>query len=262
MFPGNRFTGRFIPINDRVYLWRISSLQPQFIVDHLTELLSQSERKRAENFHFASDQRRFIVRRGLLRIILGMVLGLPPEDFFLSYSTYGKPFIALDSEINFNLSSSGEFAVIAIAKNREIGVDIERKIPLSDMQQIAKHYFSPNEYVQWQKGEDHQQIDMFYRLWTCKEALVKALGVGLSLPLENIDITFNADSIPHLAFKDWSRETSQWGLFPLDITPGYSACLAADLRKYPLVGRYENPFHQVSLQMANHAVEVALAEVI
>ena len=161
----------------------------------------------------------------------------------------------------FNLSFSDDVGVIAISCNREIGIDIERHRSDIDIQQIAKRYFSPIEFTQLKSYGDYESIELFYRLWTCKEAIIKALGIGLSYPLDEIEITFDVDQIPHLAFRNPSRKAGQWQLFPLDISPGFSACLAADTQNDPLANNRMKPFQHDAIQFADYVFNLAFTKI-
>jgi 4'-phosphopantetheinyl transferase len=150
-------------------------------VRSLQASLSADERQRAERFRFPRHRRRFIVARGRLRQQLGARLGVAPEAVELAYGRNGKPQI---SSLHFSVSHCDEVALFAFSKGSEIGVDVEAIRPIREADAIAAQFFSPLERLVCEMDNPLG----FLRCWTRKEALVKALGEGLCMPLEQFDI--------------------------------------------------------------------------
>ena len=153
------------------------------------QLLSPDERKRAVRFHKKCDADGFIVRRAALRQILGGYLDVPPETVKLAYNAHGKPFLndALGS-LEFNVSHSGSVALVAVTRDHPIGIDIEvitNDFPVTEM---APEVFSPGELARFfQLPADAKQIE-FFRTWVAKEAFLKALGKGLSIEPNTLEV--------------------------------------------------------------------------
>ena len=145
--------------------------------------LSSFEAQRAKRFRFERHRRRFIVSRGRLRQQLGARLGVRPEAVELAYGANGKPCLKHNGW-RFNISHCDDVALFAFSKTSEVGVDVEAIRPIREADAIAAHVFSPLERL---ACEMNQPLE-FLRCWTRKEALVKALGEGLSMPLEQFDI--------------------------------------------------------------------------
>jgi len=145
-------------------------------VQSLQASLSPAELKRAGRFGLQRLRRRFVVARGRLRELLGERLGLPPPDVTLAYGTNGKPELA-DRSLYFSVSHCEDVALYAFSSASEIGVDVEAIRPIREADAIAAQFFSPRERL----------LDFLY-CWTRKEALAKALGGGLSLPLAQLDV--------------------------------------------------------------------------
>lgn len=161
--------------------------------DRCWELLSRDERKRALCFHKRSDADRFIVCRAALRQILGGYLDVPPETVKLAYNAHGKPFLNdAFSSLEFNVSHSGTVALIAVTRDHPIGIDIEvitNDFPVTEM---ASEVFSPGELARFfQLPADAKQIE-FFRTWVAKEAFLKALGQGLSIEPNTLEV----DALP------------------------------------------------------------------
>ncbi|HTF96112.1 MAG TPA: 4'-phosphopantetheinyl transferase superfamily protein [Cellvibrio sp.] len=145
-------------------------------------LMNADEHERARKFMRGKEE--YIASRWLQRKVLGRYLDQAPELVTISRAAKGKPFIS-NSDLRFNLSHSGNWVVLALAREVELGVDIEQIKKGRDLLSIAESYYHPDEFAQLQQFTDPAaKIDFFYQLWTLKEALLKALGVGISAGLE------------------------------------------------------------------------------
>lgn len=154
----------------------------------LLSLLDPEEGRRAAAFRHPADRRRFIVRRGRLRELLALRLGCAPAEVTLSHNAYGKPFVA-GAAFGFSVSHSLDTAMIVFAPGAEIGCDIEWRRPPLATQQVAERFFSPVEVERLGAVGPSQWIEAFFNCWTRKEALIKALGQGLSYPLKTFDVS-------------------------------------------------------------------------
>jgi 4'-phosphopantetheinyl transferase len=196
--PGSRtnpsFSGRFAPSRGpggldpgTVHVWYASLDDlPEAV---LREPLSHDERERVRRFHFERDRRRFVTARGLLRFLLGHYVGRDPADLRFGYGPRGKPFLAGNDGPRFSLSHSGGLVVLAFARDRELGVDIEQERPLPEAEDLARCYFSPWERAELRRLSPRERQPAFFRCWTRKEAFIKATGNGLSCPLDAFDVT-------------------------------------------------------------------------
>jgi 4'-phosphopantetheinyl transferase len=158
----------------------------------LTALLSEAERQRAGRFAFDRDRRRFIVARARLRQLLAARLGVAPESVELAYGTHGKPALArrsTDSDLRFNVSHSEEVAVYAFAAGREVGIDVEVVHAITDADDIAARSFSRRENEAYLALDPRDKPLGFFNCWTRKEAFIKALGDGLSHPLDRFEVS-------------------------------------------------------------------------
>jgi 4'-phosphopantetheinyl transferase len=156
----------------------------------------------------------------MLRRLLGERLHIPPQHLVFEASYYGKPRLTnATAPIGFNLSHSGDRAAIAITSGAPVGIDIEQIRPLDDWAAITARFFSQREN-QWLHALPlAEQLTGFYRLWTLKEAVLKADGRGLSFPLSEIEITITPAG-PLL-------NTGEWILSELNLAAGYTAAIAA-----------------------------------
>ncbi|MHC5211448.1 MAG: 4'-phosphopantetheinyl transferase family protein [Planctomycetota bacterium] len=163
--------------------------------ERLARFLSDDELARAQRFHFARDSERHIIARGRLREILAARVSSSPGNLQFAYSEYGKPtLVASDPPPpHFNLSHSHGLAALAISDGAELGLDIEAIRPLKE--DIAGRFFSSREVAGLRALDEADQLPGFYRCWTRKEAVLKALGDGLRRPLDSFDVSL-ADDAP------------------------------------------------------------------
>lgn len=216
--------------DDAVHVWRAELDVSPAQVERLRQLLSVDEADRACRFHFERDRQRFIVGRGLLRMIVSRYVLQSPDSLRFDYTEYGKPYLAAASgqqSLAFNVSHSDELALFALSHNRELGVDIERVRPTIEYEQIAARFFSSSEYEQLCALPPAHRMTAFYRCWTRKEAYIKARGGGLSVPLDSFAVSLEpAEPVRLLYTLDDPLECSRWSLHNLSPGPGYQAALA------------------------------------
>jgi 4'-phosphopantetheinyl transferase len=216
---------------DEVHVFCASLKQPLSRLQQLAEILSPDEQLRANNFYFEKDRWRFIVCRGILRMILGRYLDIEPSQIQFSYGLHSKPALvetsSSGSRLQFNLSHSQELALYAFTLSRQVGIDLEYIRPIDDIEQLAKHFFSEQEYTVLRKLPESQRQVAFFNCWTRKEAYIKATGQGLSLPLNQFEVSFipGDPAILVRTFTD-SKEASLWSLQELTPDPEYIAALA------------------------------------
>lgn len=175
--------------------WWVGLDPPPATRERLAATLSADERARARRLGCERQRRRFVVRRGWLRAILGAELGLAPAAVVLAEGEHGKPRLAgAERRLRFSLSSSGGLAVYALAWDREVGIDVERLAPVPELPELAAHLFSPGERAHVRDLDGEARLAAFYRVWTRKEALVKAAGTGIAVPLAGIDTLAGPDA--------------------------------------------------------------------
>jgi 4'-phosphopantetheinyl transferase len=217
---------------DEVHVWRIALNRQIEDVQRLQNLLASEEISRADHFRFEKDRQRFVVARGLLRVILGRYLYLKPSQLRFVYSDYGKPALApapATRGLSFNLSHAQELALVAITRGRQLGIDLEHIRPIPEVEQIAERIFSAQEKEMLRTLPGTEKLRVFFRYWTCKEAYIKARGEGLSLPLDQFQIVpISDDATPLLSVKGDPQEASRWSLRELIPAPGYAAALAVE----------------------------------
>jgi 4'-phosphopantetheinyl transferase len=211
---------------DAIHVWCASLQRSTFEIEQLAASLSQDERTRASRFHFPHHQRRFIVARGLLRRLLADYLQLDPSQIEFSYTQRGKPEIAKDSLLQFNLSHSEELVVYAFCWHHPVGVDIEYIRLASDIEQIADRFFTKWEYDRLRSLPPAEQTLAFFRCWTRKEAYLKACGDGIAGGLDSIEVSLT----PEAEIRQINTSTAlaqNWGLQNLTPAVDYVGAIAS-----------------------------------
>jgi 4'-phosphopantetheinyl transferase len=192
--------------------------------------LDEDERRRAARFVFDIDRRRYVAAHTALRVILGRFLGQDPADLRFTYGPRGKPRLA-DAPIDarFNLSHSGDLALVAVAIGREVGVDIDQTRTMSDMSGVAEHAFSPAERALLERTPPESRPEVFFRIWTRKESFIKALGDGMHFPLDGFDVSAEpTGSQLLLACRAAPHELGRWTTRAVACEPGFTAAITVE----------------------------------
>ncbi len=214
---------------DEVQLWRVDLEAIGAAEARWQKVLSSDESARASRFHFSRDRQRFVASRACLRMILAGYLATDPNSLSFSYSKKEKPSLGsahAGGDVTFNLSHSGGIALFAFTRRREIGVDVEHVRRDFDVDAIARRFFSAHEQEQLAAFPDEKKFEAFFRCWTRKEAYIKATGEGLSLPLQQFDVSLAAeDRDALLATRPDHSEAGLWSLREVAAGQGYAAAL-------------------------------------
>ncbi len=217
-----------------VHVWRASLDVPASRLRYLLDTLSADERSRHERFHFQKDRNHFAVARGFLRAVLGRYLRREPARLAFEYGPQGKPSLKTNTRGGeashtpaFNLSHSGGIALLALATRGEVGVDVEFMRDQISTDELAERFFSRQEAATLRALPKEIRRTSFFKCWTRKEAFIKAKGGGLSIPLDQFDVTFAPDAQPALLRTAWNPdEPSHWSMYALDPGEHYAAALA------------------------------------
>lgn len=218
--PSESYTRRSPPSGE-VHVWRIALAQADDVVERLKNHLADDELAKAARYHFASDRRRSIVRRAALRTILAGYLVIDPAAIQFTYGPQGKPAAATPGgELHFNASHSGELALVAVA-GQPLGVDLERWREVADADLVARRFFTPDEVAVQRAAADPNRL--FLQHWTRKEAIIKAVGKGLTMPLNAFDVS--AAGAGQVVMTHEAGE-QKWHLQDLQPRENYLAALA------------------------------------
>jgi 4'-phosphopantetheinyl transferase len=210
-----------------IQIWGIWLTASDAAVAYYHSILSVDERHRAERFRFGNLRRSYILSRGGLRIVLAHYLGCAPTGIEFIGGPKGKPALRHSSRIQFNVSHSGQMALYALTVGCELGVDVEQLRTLEDTESIAKRFFSPGEASELLSLNSEERGPAFFRCWTRKEAYVKAIGDGLTIPLNGFQVTL-LPGVParFIQLAGDPGIAREWILEHLDLAPGYIGALA------------------------------------
>lgn len=222
-------------VRDQVHVWRASlDLNPWTLHTLRQGALSEDEMERAGRLVFQRDRDRFVAAHGILRTILGSYLGLPPLRLSFANGPQGKPALAEpcgcgEPALRFNMSHSHGLALFAVACEREVGVDVEKMSTALDYDQIARRFFAASEVRAIHSLPHGERLRAFFHYWTLKEAFLKAAGHGLTLNLDQFEVSATPLHHPSLlSVHGCAHEASGWSLRRLAPHPTYSASLAVE----------------------------------
>ena len=230
---------RSLALDDKdVHIWRVSLRQSPALLQQLRQTLSADEAARAARFHFPHDREAFIVARGILRYLLTGYLNAEPQQLTFGYEQAGKPFLSggFANQIFFNLSHSHNMAFYAISYQPKVGIDVEYIRPITDIEQIAARNFSPNENAQLRSLPQHMLVESFFNCWTRKEAYVKAIGNGISHPLQDFDVSLMpGEPARLLSISGSESEAARWTMSDLEPSAGYAAAVVVEGSGYSIL---------------------------
>jgi 4'-phosphopantetheinyl transferase len=218
---------------DEVHIWYA-------LIEHLHAhaaefftLLSPDENARAERFYFENDRERYIIGRGLLRSLLASYLDLEPSQIQFTYGPCGKPELGTKkhgNDLRFNVSHSKDLLIYAFCWDRLVGIDVEHIHSMPDEQRLAEEFFSVPESAFLQALSGNQKLEAFFRLWTCKEAFLKAGGDGLAKSMDQFEIQLaGAELARVVSIEGDPNRATRWRLETFEPVPGYQAALAIEM---------------------------------
>jgi 4'-phosphopantetheinyl transferase len=219
----------------KVHLWRIKhDREPATLhrLDSLRRLLSQEELAKADRFRAEHARSASIHARAMTRTILALYLNEDARSLQFRFNNYGKPLLAEPSptgSVQFNVSHSGDWVVLAVADGAAVGVDIERHRRLEDAMRLAERFFSTVERTALAALPPIEQLPAFFRCWSRKEAYIKAVGTGIFAGLDNFDVTLAPDEPPRVTrFHTADYQPAEWTLAEFHLEDGYSAATLAN----------------------------------
>ncbi len=190
----------------------------------LEALLDPEERNRAGRLRLPSDRDRFIARRGRLRLLLAEAVGCVPSKISYAHGEFGKPRLEGGGDLRFNLSHSDGLALCVIGRGVELGCDIERRREEFADEATAERFFALGERRSLRSLPHDRRVHGFFDCWTRKEAYVKALGTGLSCPLDSFEVSLAPRGTSRVANGD-----SIWLVRGFEPAPLYHAAVAVEL---------------------------------
>jgi 4'-phosphopantetheinyl transferase len=217
---------------DALHVWRVRTRASGDSLRAIEGLLSADERVRADRYVRERDRVAFVVARATLRTLLGAYLRADPLTIQLGYSVHGKPYLVGEGGqggLQFNLAHSGEWAVYAFARNRQVGVDLEQIQPMPDLMDIARRFFAASEYEALRSLDGVCRLESFFACWTRKEAYLKARGSGLSGSMGEFEVTVDAAEPPWLIVDHENpADVGRWTFRSIDVGSEYAGAVVVE----------------------------------
>ncbi len=217
---------------NEVHAWKVPLVAAEDEYSALQQVLSTDERERARRFYFEKDRRRWTIAHGVLRILLAHYLNKGTHELQFVTNDYGKPALApalTGTELQFNISHSAELALCAFTYKRQIGIDVEYMRLDIDWEPLARSHFSPSEYAALQALPAARRAEAFFLCWSRKEAYIKAKGKGLSIPLDQFDVSLAAgEPTALLGSREDAQAITHWSLRALEPGDGYAGALMVE----------------------------------
>jgi 4'-phosphopantetheinyl transferase len=220
--------GRLEPDSREVHLWTVSLESSEEGFARSLSWLSPEESARAERFHFDRHRRAFVLGRAALRALLASYLGTEPVEVRLAYGPQGKPALTDASQaLRFNASNSASLAAYAFTMGCEIGVDVEHNRALHDLESVARRFFAREETAELLALSETERTSAFFNCWTRKEACIKAMGGGLSIPLDSFQVTLLPGDAARMVRLAGSVDAAGgWTLHDFTPAPTYAGAIA------------------------------------
>jgi 4'-phosphopantetheinyl transferase len=209
-----------------VQLWIFELAANAAALDYFRSQLSPEEVSRADRFRFVHLRESFVIAHGVLRGLLADYLGARPDEVSFCYNEQGKPRLAdVGARLRFNLSHSGALAACAFALDCDLGVDIEEIRQMTDLFDIARRFFSADECADLESTPVEEREGAFFNCWTRKEAYIKAVGGGLSIPLDSFCVSLIPGQAARL-ISNRENSAADWNVQAFDPGPGYRGAVA------------------------------------
>ena len=219
-----------------IHLWQYAIGQPP-AAQHLAyamTLLSGAEKQRCAGFYFERHRAEYALSHAMLRLVLSEYAPVKPQEWQFVTGDWGKPEIAspvTDTPLWFNLSHTDGFAVCVAGRVRQLGVDVENMNRMESCDEIAQRFFAAAEYEYFRNLPPALQREAFFRIWTLKEAYIKAEGKGLAIPLDSFHFRFPAGNSDEVTL-EWTESNHHgsnhlvsnsgvWSFFEFQPCPGY-----------------------------------------
>jgi 4'-phosphopantetheinyl transferase len=240
--------------DDKIHVWRASLADGPVRHRELERLLDAEECARAARFHIARHRRRFVVAHAILRLLLGAYGGRDPREVRFDFGPYGKPALHAAPDLSFSLSHSEDCALYAFARRADIGIDVEYRRADLASEEIAQRFFAPEEIAALRAVPQAMRTEAFFRCWTRKEAFVKAVGKGLSLPLDQFAVSLTPDMPARLVWvRGVADAAAEWSLTELPMPHGYTAALAVRGRGWQISLRdWQTPALTAEIRLTRH----------
>ncbi|MGH9501027.1 MAG: 4'-phosphopantetheinyl transferase family protein [Terriglobales bacterium] len=214
---------------NEIHVWHTDLTAQEAAIDNLFPLLDSQEQSRAARFLVPEPRVQFILSRAFLRVALGQYLRIEPREVRFRLAEHGKPELAEDRGLHFNLSHTDGETMLGLTRAGRLGVDVERIRKNLDPLALGTRFFSPQE-AEWLRSQpDEQRFAAFFACWTAKEAYIKACGAGLSVALDGFGVIPQpGDTELHLEIYGQAEESKRWSMWQFDLGPDLRSAVAVE----------------------------------
>ncbi len=197
----------------QLHVWSVCKSDHENRLQEYWDILNEAEKERALTFRFLKDRYCFIIARGVLRNLLGAYIQMAPDQVKFQFGHNGKPYVHHPSQIKFNISHSGDTILLGFVQKHSIGIDVEYTKRKVDVKKIAELFFAEEEVTSLFRLDQAYHTQAFYNCWTRKEAFIKAVGSGLSFPLDQFVVSLDSTKEATLIDTKWDKkEKDKWML--------------------------------------------------
>lgn len=224
-----------------LHIWLIESEKTDLSFAQGYALLPIDEQERANRFYFAKDREAYVLCRAMLRQRLASYMNHPPAAITFNYNLHGKPFVqAPQTNICFNMSHSHGMLLLGFAQDSNLGVDIEKIRPDVKVDEIAARFFSKTEIEALRNLPESEKIEGFFKTWAQKEAFIKAMGEGLSYPLNRFSVNTNPKEMNSLvSIDEASASKDEWTVLTINAPTHYKAACIIQGKDWQI--EYQHP---------------------
>ena len=220
-----------LQLNNSIHIWTCVLNHLERTVNNYYSLLSSDEKIRAEKFKIREIRNRWIITRGLLRVLLSHYQECEPQQIEFNYNEFGKPFVSADeagNSISFNLSDSDDLVVYVFAKTGSVGIDVEKVTEINNLSEVIDLCFHKDEKKWFNDLPLDKRNNIFYKIWTTKEAYIKAIGKGLSFSPDKINLLM--DSNASMRYKNIIGDENhrRWNSISFEPHPDYISTVVID----------------------------------
>lgn len=224
---------------DRVHVWRLPVASLVGWANERVPVLTTREQEKIQRKHRREDAERETVARVGLRVLLGGYLGREAGDIAFATEMKGKPVLQESPDggprIEFNVSHSGAWVMMAFARGMPLGIDVEQHRDI-ERDELVTGFFSTPERASWQTIPMESRRQVFFEAWTRKESYLKGLGVGLTKSLDSFAVELDPGAMPAILWdREYPRAGSEWRLVPVPPAGGYAGTLAVGALQEPAI---------------------------
>ena len=215
-------------LDRNVVVWMAQVSTSQDALPSLESCLDAQDRERAGRFHFPEDRARHVLGRALVRKILGHYLSQSPEKIDLACTDRGRPYFPGDETMRFSITHARDLVAVALTARARVGIDIEYMERKLHLKELAERILSAEDFREFEALPEEEKVAAFFRVWTRKEAYLKATGEGITDALKKISVSLRAEEIGTIADAREKDGARNWRMHSLSLPANYMGCVACE----------------------------------